>query len=74
MEKPDQRPFKHLLQKLNVNPEESLFVGDNPRWDIDGPRALGMKTLLIDRTGLDPDAVHGLAEVLDELAEEVIRE
>jgi FMN phosphatase YigB (HAD superfamily) len=28
-----------------------VFVGDDPRWDIAGPRAIGMDALLIDRTG-----------------------
>jgi len=72
--KPDPRPFKHLLEKLKVAAKECLFVGDDPRWDIEGPQALGMKTLLIDRTGLNPDAAHGLDEVLDVLVEDVLRE
>lgn len=72
--KPDPRPFKHLLEKLRVEPEECLFVGDDPRWDIEGPKAIGMKTLLIDRTGMNPDAVHGLDEVLEVLAGDVLRE
>ncbi len=72
--KPDPRPFKHLLEKLNIEPEKCLFVGDNPQWDIEGPRSLGMNTLLIDRTGRNPDAVHGLDEVLDVLVEDVLRE
>ena len=72
--KPDPRPFKHLLEKLGVEPEECLFIGDDPRWDIEGPESIGMKTLLIDRTGMNPDAVHGLDEVLEVLAEDVLRE
>ncbi|MBN2230730.1 MAG: HAD family hydrolase [Candidatus Thorarchaeota archaeon] len=72
--KPDPRPFKHLLNILNLEPKQCLFVGDDPRWDIEGPQALGMKTLLIDRTGLNPDAAHGLDEVLDVLAEDDFRE
>ena len=72
--KPDPRPFKHLLEKLKVEPEECLFIGDNPQWDMEGPKALGMKALLIDRTGMKPDAVHGLDEVLDVLVEDVLRE
>ena len=72
--KPDPRPFKYLLEMLKAQPEECLFVGDDPRWDIEGPKALGMKTLLIDRTKCNPDAAHGLDEVLEILVEDVLRE
>ena len=30
-------------QRLQVPAERCLFVGDDPRWDLVGPRALGMQ-------------------------------
>lgn len=48
-QKPSQVAFEILAQKLDVAPGECLFVGDNPRQDIDGARAAGMKSMLIER-------------------------
>ncbi|MFC1454757.1 HAD family hydrolase [Candidatus Undinarchaeota archaeon] len=44
--KPSSLPFKTLLRKLKLRPEEVLFVGDNPENDIRGAKAVGMKTAL----------------------------
>ena len=49
--KPARPIFERALQALQVPPERCLFVGDDPRWDLAGPRALGMRALLIDRMG-----------------------
>lgn len=65
--KPDERIFKYALERLGVNAEECLFIGDDPRWDIRGPEALGMKTFLIDRTGKNYDAIQGLEDLIDEI-------
>ena len=65
--KPAPEPFRLVLSKLGVAPERSLFVGDDPRWDVAGPQALGMDALLIDRTGTNPDAITKAAiGILDE--------
>ncbi len=63
--KPDPRIFRHALQRLGLEAEDCLFVGDDPRWDIDGPEALGMDTVLIDRTGRNSAAIHKLDRVID---------
>lgn len=65
--KPDARIFKYALERLGVQPEECIFIGDDPRWDIRGPEAVRMKSLLIDRTGKDNDAIHGLDELIDQI-------
>ncbi len=62
--KPDPRVFTHALNLLGVEPGDALFVGDDPRWDVEGPRALGMRALLLDRTGDNPDALKGLGGLL----------
>jgi putative hydrolase of the HAD superfamily len=63
--KPDPRVFTHALALLGVEVGDALFVGDDPRWDIEGPRALGMKATLLDRTGRNPDALHQLRGLLE---------
>ena len=49
--KPSRRIFEFAMKNLRVTPNECLFVGDEPKWDLIGPRAVGMEALLIDRRG-----------------------
>jgi len=66
--KPARQPFEFIMRLLDVAPQQCLFVGDDPRWDIAGPRGVGMDALLIDRHGEFPDAdaprTRSLHEVL----------
>ena len=50
--KPARPIFQLALAHLQVEPQECLFVCDDPRWDLAGPQAMGMETCLIDRRGL----------------------
>jgi FMN phosphatase YigB (HAD superfamily) len=54
--KPDRRAFEHVLGRLGLEPSQCLFVGDDPRWDIEGPRRIGMDAVLIDRLGENASA------------------
>ena len=45
--KPDELPFKLAIEKLDIKPSETLFVGDSVERDIGGAKKLGMDTLLI---------------------------
>lgn len=69
--KPAPQAFEHITGKLGVAADRCLFVGDDPRWDIAGPHAVGMHAVLIDRTGSAQAAgeavVRDLAELLREL-------
>ena len=40
--KPDRAPFDQVMAELNVTPESSVFVGDDPGADIIGARRAGM--------------------------------
>jgi putative hydrolase of the HAD superfamily len=42
--KPSEKPFRKVLELLDVKPEEALMVGDWPERDIVGAKAVGMKT------------------------------
>jgi len=48
--KPNPDIFKYATSKLNVKPEETMFVGDNVEADYDGAENAGVHALLIDRT------------------------
>ena len=45
--KPEPRIFEIMLDKLNVNPDETVMVGNTISTDIFGGNRVGMKTVLI---------------------------
>lgn len=45
--KPAKEPFLKACGELNVKPQECLMVGDWPERDIEGAKAIGMKTCLV---------------------------
>ena len=42
--KPDSTPFMTLAEKLNLEPKQILYVGNNHRYDVEGASKVGMKT------------------------------
>ncbi|XP_038045433.1 haloacid dehalogenase-like hydrolase domain-containing protein 3 [Patiria miniata] len=48
-EKPKPEMFRLALDRLRVQPEECLHVGDNIRQDYEGARAIGMDAVVVDR-------------------------
>ena len=69
--KPAPQPFELIMSRLGVTPEQCLFVGDDPRWDIAGPKQIGMDAILIDRTGehsaADGDVIDSLHQLIARL-------
>lgn len=62
--KPARQIFDYTLGKLKATPGQCVFVGDDPRWDIAGPQALGMEAVLIDRrTHTLPDVLQGVVDL-----------
>jgi len=49
MEKPDPRIFELAMSRAGVPPEASVYVGDDPEFDVDPALAVGMFPVLIDR-------------------------
>ena len=45
--KPHPAPFIHTLKKLAIEPTDAVFVGDDPRWDIEGALRAGIRPILI---------------------------
>ncbi|WP_336038993.1 HAD-IA family hydrolase [Acinetobacter calcoaceticus] len=45
LRKPDIRIFEHACKELDSIPNECIFVGDNPKADIEGAHKAGMKTI-----------------------------
>jgi putative hydrolase of the HAD superfamily len=51
VEKPDPAIFRLALDRAGLRPEEAVYVGDIPAFDIEPSEALGMRGVLIDRRG-----------------------
>lgn len=45
--KPHKRIFQDALRKLQVTAEETVYIGDSPLEDIEGAKAVGMKTVFV---------------------------
>ena len=67
--KPARQIFHYVLEKLQVKPQDCIFVGDNPKWDLLGPRAVGIEAVLIDRRGIIQAAEQKQMKNLYELLE-----
>lgn len=49
--KPSREIFEYALKRLGAAPQQCVFIGDNPRCDVEGSEGVGMQALLIDREG-----------------------
>lgn len=47
--KPDPRSFLDLASRLEANPDEMIYVGNKPLYDVEGARSVGMKTAILSR-------------------------
>jgi putative hydrolase of the HAD superfamily len=69
--KPHESIFRAVLELLGVEPAEALMVGDTIADDIEGALAVGMRAILLDRKGMNPDfdpRIESLNELLARLA------
>jgi putative hydrolase of the HAD superfamily len=67
LEKPDPRIFQLAMERAGVEPGRSVYVGDNPEFDVDPALAVGMFPVLIDRRDRFPDAPGCRIASLEEL-------
>ncbi len=68
--KPDRDIFLYALNKLEVLPSETLFVGDQLIEDYEGAKKAGLTPLLIDRDdviGSNVEKIRSLKEILNYL-------
>lgn len=54
--KPDPGIYLHAVQRLGVQPGETLYVGDNYFADVVGARRAGLHPVLLDPEGIFPEA------------------
>jgi putative hydrolase of the HAD superfamily len=58
--KPDPRIFRMALRRIGVTPREALYVGDDPKEDLEGARAAGL-------TAIDVGELGRLTDLLDRI-------
>jgi FMN phosphatase YigB (HAD superfamily) len=56
------------LERTQVAPEDSVYVGDSPSFDVDPARGVGMFAILLDRRGRYPEHAGARITSLEELA------
>ena len=52
--KPDRQIFEAAMQKLDVQPQAALMVGNSLKRDIAGAQQAGLKTVWVNRLGFEP--------------------
>lgn len=65
--KPEPGVFEHGLQRVNLSPQEVIYVGDNYYADVVGARRAGLQPVLYDPLGIFPDADCTTIRSFDEL-------
>lgn len=67
--KPDPRSYRLALERLEVNPQEAVFVGDHWKRDVLGPLGIGMQPIWLSRGRLLPEKNPNVkvVEVIDQV-------
>lgn len=76
--KPSSAIFRHAMELLGIDADEGMMIGDKLTTDILGANGVGMKSVWINRHGVqrtdeivpafEVDSLHGIAGVLEQLA------
>lgn len=61
--KPHERAFLYILEKLNTKPWESVMIGDSLYSDIDGAKKVGMQTVFMKK--YDENEIRGIRKTPD---------
>ena len=67
-DKPDPRIFQAAMGEMGITPEQGVHVGDQFLADVEGAQSVGLKAVLLDRYGLQPDRHPLSIRSLQELA------
>lgn len=76
--KPSSAIFRHAMELLGIDADEGIMIGDKLTTDILGANGVGMKSVWINRHGVERtdeivpafeiDSLHGIAGILEQLA------
>jgi FMN phosphatase YigB (HAD superfamily) len=59
--KPEVESYLHLCRRLEVEPEDALFIGDSRRNDVEAPARLGMRSICADEQAVGALGFRDLA-------------
>ncbi|MBN2118111.1 MAG: HAD family hydrolase [Anaerolineales bacterium] len=65
--KPEPGVFEHALRRMNLSPQDVIYVGDNYYADVVGARRAGLRPVLYDPRGVFPDPDCATIRSFDEL-------
>jgi len=65
--KPEPDIFFHACKRMDVNPSQAMYVGDNYFADVVGSRRAGLQPVLYDPRGIFPDAGCPVLSSFDQL-------
>jgi HAD superfamily hydrolase (TIGR01549 family) len=65
--KPDPGVFEHALRRVNLSPQDAIYIGDNYYADVVGARRAGLRPVLYDPLGIFPDPDCVTIKSFDEL-------
>lgn len=51
IKKPDHRLYRHVLERMGVEAERTVHIGDDPVEDVDAARRAGLTAVWLDRAG-----------------------
>jgi FMN phosphatase YigB (HAD superfamily) len=57
--------FEHALATLGVAAERTLFVGDDPEWDIAGAQRAGLAPVLLGDAASAPEGCRVIPRLAD---------
>jgi HAD superfamily hydrolase (TIGR01662 family) len=63
--KPHPHLYRRALELANAAPEQVLHVGDKLREDVEGAAQVGIRTVLLDRAGANPDYQPRITTLLE---------
>lgn len=59
--------YQRVCNNEETKPSQLLHVGDDPKFDVEIPKKIGIRAYLIDRSGNNKEALNNLRELLVEL-------
>jgi putative hydrolase of the HAD superfamily len=69
--KPAHQIYGCALAEIGARAEDCLFIGDDPRWNFYGPKAVGIDAVLLDRSGemqeVTEERIENLYQIFDQL-------
>lgn len=65
--KPNPRIFHHALERLRVEPDVAMHIGDSAKEDIEGALAAGVEAILLQRGAAAPGSIRDLEAAVREV-------